>query len=76
MEFTIEDFYDSPFELGKPVSPYKFKGRLNDCKKSFEIFLKSFTQAFRNTFSSLVNVEWARHHLRNMFPILLNITLT
>lgn len=32
MEFTIEDFYDSPFELGKPVSPYKFKGRLNDCK--------------------------------------------
>lgn len=33
MEFTIEDFYDSPFEPGKPVSPYKFKGRIKDCKK-------------------------------------------
>ena len=33
MEFTVEDFYDSPFEPGKPVSPHKFKGRIKDCKK-------------------------------------------
>ena len=33
MDFTIEDFLDSPFEPGKPVSPDNFKGRINDCKK-------------------------------------------
>ena len=33
MDFTIEDFPDSPFEPGKPVSPDNFKGRIKDCKK-------------------------------------------
>ena len=33
MDFTIDDFLDSPFEPGKPVSPDNFKGRMKDCKK-------------------------------------------
>ena len=33
MKLTKEDFYDSPFEPGKPASPHYFKGRIGECKK-------------------------------------------
>lgn len=33
MNLTINDFPDTPFEPGRPVSPSNFKGRRNDCIK-------------------------------------------
>lgn len=33
MNLTIDDFPDTPFEPGRPVSPSNFKGRRNDCIK-------------------------------------------
>lgn len=33
MQFTLNDFPDTPFEPGRPVSPSNFKGRRNDCIK-------------------------------------------
>lgn len=33
MPFTLNDFPDTPFEPGRPVSPSNFKGRRNDCIK-------------------------------------------
>lgn len=33
MNLTINDFPDTPFEPGRPVSPSNFKGRRNDCMK-------------------------------------------
>ena len=33
MIFELDDFPDTPFEPGRPVSPSNFKGRRNDCIK-------------------------------------------
>ena len=33
MIFTVDEFPDTPFEPGRPVSPVNFKGRRDDCKK-------------------------------------------
>lgn len=33
MSFTVDEFPDTPFEPGRPVSPVNFKGRRDDCKK-------------------------------------------
>ena len=33
MQFTLNDFPDTPFEPGRPVSPSNFKGRRNECIK-------------------------------------------
>ena len=39
MPFTLNDFPDTPFEPGRPVSPSNFKGRRNECIKIMRYLL-------------------------------------
>ena len=51
MDENIQDFPESPFEPGHPVSPDKFKGRKKTLIKSADIYQKLKTKECHFIFS-------------------------